>query len=87
MLLDPPQKADAPPLTNVLALLKEWSVEAGNDAVLDPLSRLRGAEADVPVAAPPVSVSRDHAHFRMLTAYPFARSVKPAENMARRPDR
>ena len=53
VLIDPPQKADAPPLTNLIALLKDWSIEVGNDAVLDPLSRLRGAEPDVPVAAPP----------------------------------
>ena len=81
VLLDPPQKADAPPLTNVLALLKEWSVNAGNDAVLDPLSRLRGAEADVPVAAPPYPFHEITGTFRMLTAYPFARSMKAAENI------
>src|SRR5688572_30110921 len=81
ILLDPPQKADAPPLTNVLALLKEWSVTAGNDAVLDPLSRLRGAEADVPVAAPPYPYHEITSTFRMLTAYPFARSIKAAENI------
>jgi ABC-type uncharacterized transport system involved in gliding motility auxiliary subunit len=81
VLLDPPQKADAPPLTNVLALLKEWSVNPGNDAVLDPLSRLRGAEADVPVAAPPYPYHEITSTFRMLTAYPFARSMKAAENI------
>ena len=81
VLLDPPQKVDAPPLTNVLALLKEWSVSAGNDAVLDPLSRLRGAEADVPVAAPPYPYHEITSTFRMLTAYPFARSMKAAENI------
>ena len=43
MLIDPPQKADAPPLTNLLALLKDWSVEVGNNAVLDRMSQLRGA--------------------------------------------
>jgi ABC-type uncharacterized transport system involved in gliding motility auxiliary subunit len=82
VLLDPPQKTDAPPLTNVLALLKEWSVSAGNDAVLDPLSRLRGAEADVPVAAPPYPFHEITSTFKMLTAYPFARSMKAAESVA-----
>ena len=78
-LIDPPQKADAPPLTNLLALLKEWSVEVGTNAVLDPLSRLRGAEADVPVAAPPYPYHAITSNFRTLTAYPYARSIKPME--------
>jgi len=78
ILVDPPQNAEAPPLTNLLALLKEWSVEVGTNAVLDPMSQLRGAQADVPVAAqyPFHAITNT---FRMLTAYPYARSVKPAE--------
>lgn len=79
VLLDPPQKADAPPLTNLIALLGEWSIDVGRDAVLDPLSRLRGAEPDVPVAAPPYPYHAITSTFRMLTAYPYARSVKPRE--------
>jgi ABC-type uncharacterized transport system involved in gliding motility auxiliary subunit len=79
VLIDPPQKADAPPLTNLIALLKDWSIEVGNDAVLDPLSRLRGAEPDVPVAAPPYPYHAITGTFRMLTAYPYARSIKPVE--------
>jgi ABC-type uncharacterized transport system involved in gliding motility auxiliary subunit len=79
VLLDPPQKADAPPLSNLTALLKEWSIAVGNDAVLDPLSRLRGAEPDVPVAAPPYPYHEITGSFRMLTAYPYARSIKPVE--------
>ena len=78
VMVDPPQRGDAPPLTNLLAMLKEWSVEVGTNAVLDPMSQLRGAQADVPVAAqyPFHAITNT---FRMLTAYPFARSVKPAE--------
>jgi ABC-type uncharacterized transport system involved in gliding motility auxiliary subunit len=81
VLADPPQSADAPPLTNLLALLKEWSVDVGTNAVLDPMSQLRGAQADVPVAAqyPFHAITNT---FRMLTAYPYARSVKPADNVA-----
>jgi ABC-type uncharacterized transport system involved in gliding motility auxiliary subunit len=82
VLVDPPQKADAPPLTNLLSLLKEWSIEVGTNAVLDPLSRLRGAEADVPVAAPPYPYHPITATFRTLTAFPYARSVKPVEGAA-----
>jgi len=79
VLLDPPQKADAPPLTNLVALLRDWSIDVGTNAVLDPLSRLRGAEADVPVAAPPYPYHPITATFRTLTAYPYARSVKAVE--------
>jgi ABC-type uncharacterized transport system involved in gliding motility auxiliary subunit len=80
VLIDPPQKADAAPLTNLLALLKEWSVDVGTNAVLDPFSRLRGAEADIPVAAPPYPYHAITANFRMLTGYPYTRLVKPADS-------
>jgi ABC-type uncharacterized transport system involved in gliding motility auxiliary subunit len=78
VLIDPPQNADAPPLNNLIAFLKEWAVEVGNNAVLDPMSQLRGAQADVPVAAqyPFHQITNT---FRLLTAYPYSRSVKPVE--------
>jgi ABC-type uncharacterized transport system involved in gliding motility auxiliary subunit len=78
VLIDPPQKADAPPQANLLALLKDWSVDVGTNAVLDPMSQLRGTQADVPVAAqyPFHQITNT---FRMLTAYPYSRSVKPIE--------
>jgi len=81
VLIDPPQKADAPPLSNLIAFLKDWSVEVGNNAVLDPMSQLRGTSADVPVAAqyPYHAITST---FRYLTAYPYARSVKPVEGGA-----
>jgi ABC-type uncharacterized transport system involved in gliding motility auxiliary subunit len=78
VLIDPPANAAAPPLANLIALLKDWSVEVGNNAVLDPMSQLRGTQADVPVAAqyPYHQITNT---FRLLTAYPYARSVKPIE--------
>ena len=78
VLIDPPQKADAPPMTNLIALLKDWSVDVGTNAVLDPMSQLRGTQADVPVAAqyPFHAITST---FRLLTAYPYVRSVKPIE--------
>ena len=42
------------------------------------MSQLRGAEATVPVAAPYPSHAITST-FRLLTAYPYARSVKPVE--------
>ena len=43
------------------------------------MSQLRGADPSVPVAAPPYPYHAITSTFRMLTAYPFARSVKPVE--------
>jgi ABC-type uncharacterized transport system involved in gliding motility auxiliary subunit len=79
VLIDPPMRADAPPAAHLLGLLKEWSVEVGNDAVLDLMSQARGTQADVPVAAPPYPYHQITSTFRLLTAYPYVRSVKPIE--------
>jgi ABC-type uncharacterized transport system involved in gliding motility auxiliary subunit len=78
VLIDPPQNPDAPPLANLVGLLKDWSVDVGTNAVLDPMSQLRGTQADVPVAAqyPYHQITNT---FRLLTAYPYSRSVKPLE--------
>jgi hypothetical protein len=35
VLLDPKESADAKPLTNLLALLKEWGVEAGDQVIVN----------------------------------------------------
>ncbi|HEY7498011.1 MAG TPA: Gldg family protein [Vicinamibacterales bacterium] len=78
-MIDPPQRADSAPLTNIIALAKEWGVDLGNNAVLDPLSQLRGAQADVPVAAPPYPYHAITNTFRYQTAFPYTRSVKPIE--------
>ncbi len=78
VLLDPPEKADSPPFTNLLALLKDWDIEAGNNVVVDVsgMGQLIGTDASVPVAAnyPSHPITSG---FSFLTAYPFARSVSP----------
>jgi ABC-type uncharacterized transport system involved in gliding motility auxiliary subunit len=79
ILVDPPQNAEAPPLSNLSALLTEWGVEVGNSAVVDPMSQLRGTQADVPVAAQ-YPFHKITENFRQLTAYPYSRPVKPLEN-------
>ena len=35
VLLDPRERVDSPPLTNLLALLKEWGIEAGEQVVIN----------------------------------------------------
>jgi ABC-type uncharacterized transport system involved in gliding motility auxiliary subunit len=77
-LLDPPQTAEAPPLTNVLALLKEWGIDVGTDVVVDVsgMGQLIGTDATVPLAAsyPSHPIVQN---FGLLTAYPLSRSIAP----------
>jgi ABC-type uncharacterized transport system involved in gliding motility auxiliary subunit len=76
--LDPPDKPDSPPLTNLVALAHEWGMDAGNDIVVDVsgMGRMLGTDASVPVVtsypAHPITE-----RFNFLTAFPLARSVTP----------
>ena len=74
--LDPPDKPDSPPLTNLIALAHDWGMDVGNDIVVDVsgMGRLIGTDASVPVAAnyPSHAITQ---RFSFLTAYPLARSV------------
>ena len=82
LMLDPVLKADAPQPTALIALLKDWGIEAGNDIILDVsgMGRLFGTDESVPVAVsyPPHPIS-DNGNFRIMTAYPLARSMSPVE--------
>ena len=53
LMLDPPEKADAPPLANLIALAHDWAIDVGNNVVVDVsgVGRLLGTDATVPVAA------------------------------------
>ena len=81
VMLDPVLKPDAPQLTSLQALLKEWDIEAGNDVVLDVSGTGRlalGTDESVPLAASyPAHPITDN--FRYITAYPLARSMTPIE--------
>ena len=77
MLLDPPDKADAPPLTNLIALAKEWGIDVGNDLILDPVGQQMAGSAGAPVAMPLQHPITDK--FGYLTAFPLARSVTPVQ--------
>jgi ABC-type uncharacterized transport system involved in gliding motility auxiliary subunit len=75
-MLDPPERAETPPLTNLIALLKEWAIEVENNVVVDVsgMGQLLGTGAEVPVAAR----YEQHAitdRFKLITAYRLARSV------------
>ncbi len=75
-MLDPPDRADSPPLTNLAALLKDWDIEIGTNVVVDVsgMGQLLGTDASVPVAAKyePHPITDG---FQLITAYPLARSV------------
>ena len=79
VLLDPPARPGAtqPLLTQFLA---DWGINAGNDVVLDAsgVGQMLGTDASVPVAAqyPSHPITQG---FRVLTAYPMARSMSPIE--------
>ncbi|MEO8677933.1 MAG: Gldg family protein [Vicinamibacterales bacterium] len=82
-LLDPADKPGAPGQPLLAALLHDWGITAGNDVVLDAsgMGQMLGTDASVPVAAqyPPHAITDN---FRLLTAYPFARSMTPVEGGA-----
>jgi ABC-type uncharacterized transport system involved in gliding motility auxiliary subunit len=76
LALDPPEKADAPPLTNLMALAQEWGIEVGNNVVVDVsgMGQLFGANEAVPIAVkyPGHAITE---RFNVMTAYPLTRSV------------
>lgn len=76
LMLDPPDKVDSLPLTNLIALAREWAMDVGNNVVVDVsgVGRLLGTDETVPVAATyPNHPIVDR--FDLLTAFPLARSV------------
>ncbi len=76
--LDPPDKPDSQPLTNLIALAHDWGFDVGNNIVVDAsgMGRLIGTDASVPVVStyPPHAITE---RFQLLTAFPLARSVTP----------
>jgi ABC-type uncharacterized transport system involved in gliding motility auxiliary subunit len=76
--LDPPDKPDSQPLTNLIALAHDWGFEVGNNVVVDAsgMGRLIGTDASVPVVSsyPPHPITE---RFNFLTAFPLARSITP----------
>jgi ABC-type uncharacterized transport system involved in gliding motility auxiliary subunit len=78
LALDPPEKADSPPLTNLVGLAKDWSIEVGNNVVVDVsgMGQLFGAGPAVPIAVsyPPHAITD---RFNVMTVFPMSRSVAP----------
>lgn len=84
-LIDPPQPGGAD-LPNLRGLLKEWSIEFGDDVVVDAsgVGQLFGGDASVPVVVnyPPHSITD---RFQVMTAFPYARSVRAVEGGTQTP--
>jgi ABC-type uncharacterized transport system involved in gliding motility auxiliary subunit len=76
LMLDPAEKPDAPPLTNLIALAHDWGVDVTDALVVDAsgMGRLFGADALVPIAAgyPSHPITE---RFNVLTAYPLSRAL------------
>ena len=78
MLIDPPEKFDSPPLTNLIALAHDWGMDVGNNVVVDVsgMGQLIGASEIIPIAASyPQHPITDR--FQVITAYPLVRTVTP----------
>jgi gliding motility-associatede transport system auxiliary component len=77
--LDPPDKADSPALTNMIALAHDWGIQVGNNVVVDVsgMGRMIGTDASVPVVAPPYPAHKITERFGMITAFPLAREASP----------
>ena len=78
VMLDPLLKGPAQPL--LTQFLSDWGIRAGTDVVLDAsgMGQMLGTDASVPVAAqyPGHPITEG---FRVITAYPMARSMTPIE--------
>ena len=80
LLLDPPDGADAAPLSGLIDLARAWGVDVGTNVVVDVSSvgQMLGAGPSMPV----VATYPDHPiteNFGLITAFPLARSVTPVE--------
>ena len=80
LMVDPPDKADAPQPTNLIALAHDYGITIGNDVVVDVsgMGRLIGTDVSVPVAATyPSHPINKNGQFQFMTAFPMSRSCQP----------
>ena len=79
LLLDPPDAADGPQPTSLIALARDYGIDVGANVVIDAsgLGQLIGTNESTPVGIPAPHAITDR--FQFITAFPFARSVKPID--------
>jgi len=82
LLIDPPEQGKAPDVTSLIALAREWGIDIGNNLLIDAsgLGQMIGTDAAVPVAMPLTHPITNN--FRLMSAFPLARSVTPIEGGA-----
>jgi ABC-type uncharacterized transport system involved in gliding motility auxiliary subunit len=80
IMLDPPDFKQPRPFPRLTGLLKEWGVNASESIVVD-VSGLTSV-ATVPVAAPPYPSHVITDRFNLITMFPMARAITPAEGAA-----
>ena len=75
-LLDPQSKPEAADFPNIVALIKEWGIDPGNNIVVDAsgVGQMLGTGPEVPIAAKynPHPITEN---FNVLTAYSVARTI------------
>lgn len=83
-LVDPPDTAEAPPLTNLLGLLQKWGFDAGSDIVLDMVGQATVGSPEVPVVAayPPHPIVDT---LNVITAFPASQSIVVSTSGGRTP--
>ena len=71
LMIDPPDKAGAAPVANLIAFAKEWGIDVGNNIVVDVsgVGQLIGTDASVPVATHYLTHAITE-NFKLLTAHP-----------------
>ena len=79
LLLDPPDGVGGPEPASLIALAREWGIQVGSDVVVDAsgLGQLIGTNEASPIGLPAPHAITDR--FRLMTAFPFTRSVGPVE--------
>ena len=78
LMIDPPERVDVPPLSNLIGLARAWGAEVNQDVVVDVsgMGRLFGTSEAMPLAVNyPTHPVTDR--FSLMTMFPFARSVTP----------
>jgi ABC-type uncharacterized transport system involved in gliding motility auxiliary subunit len=81
-MIDPPDAADTPPLANLIALVKEWGFDIGDNIVIDTsgIGQLVGRGPGMPVAISYPQHAITERFGNVMTGFPLARSVTPAAN-------
>jgi ABC-type uncharacterized transport system involved in gliding motility auxiliary subunit len=79
-MLDPPDTVDAPPLTNLIALIKEWGIDVGDNLVIDDsgIGQFVGRGPGMPIATDYPAHPITEGFNNLGTGFDLARSVTPS---------